>query len=132
MLKLFLKTSASDLFFRFGLSSIFLANSLTAWFAPDEFLELLKNNLLASAIARPQFWIYIIGINDAVLFLLILSGLWRKIIAIWAAFWIVAVIYITIGGGAPELIEHAGILFFIIYYYCCAIWRSSAERQSNI
>lgn len=111
------KISVPDSFFRLGLSSIFLVNSLTAWFSPDKFLELLKNNLLASAIANSQFWVYVIGINDALLFLLILSGRWRKTIAIWAVFWMFAVIYITISGGTIEFIEHIGVLSFIIYYY---------------
>ena len=69
-----IKTSTLDFLFRLGLSSFFLINSLAAWFAPNEFLELLGMNPLASAIASPQFWVYVIGINDAVLFLLILSG----------------------------------------------------------
>ncbi|GEM_PF-2503474 len=127
MKNLFLKPSSLDFFFRFGLSIVFLLNSLTAWFSPDEFLELLKNNPLASAIANPQIWIYIISINDALLFLLILSGRWRKTIAIWAALWMTAVIYVTLGGGITEFIEHIGVLSFIIYYYF-AFQRPSAEQ----
>ena len=110
-------TTSLDSLFRLGLSSFFLLNSLTAWFSPDEFLELLQSNPLASSIADPQFWVYIIGINDALLFLLILSGRWRKGIAIWAAIWIIGVVYMTISEGAMELIEHLGLLSFIAYYY---------------
>jgi len=88
-----------------------------AWLSPDEFLGLLKMNPLTSAIADPQFWIYVIGINDALLFLLILFGRWRKGVAVWAAIWIVGVIYMTISEGAIEFIEHLGILSFIAYYY---------------
>ncbi len=118
MLKnLSIKTSTQDLFFRIGLSSFFLINSLTAWLAPDEFLELLGMNSLASAIADPQFWVYVIGINDAILFLLILSGYWRKKIAIWAGLWVIAVMYVTISEGTMEFIEHIGILSFAFYYY---------------
>jgi uncharacterized membrane protein YphA (DoxX/SURF4 family) len=122
-----LKSSSSDFLFRFGLSVVFLVNSLTAWFSPDEFLELLKNNPLVSAIANPHFWIYIIGINDSILFLLILAGRWRRTIAVWAALWMIAVIYITINEGAIEFIEHIGILSLIIYYHF-AFRRSFAER----
>ncbi len=127
MKSLSLKPSSLDFLFRFGLSIVFLLNSLTAWFLPSEFLELLKNNPFASAIANPQFWIYIIGINDAILFLLILSGRWRRTIAIWAALWMIAVIYVTISEGVIEFIGHIGVLSFIIYYYF-AFQRSSAER----
>ncbi len=127
MEKFIIKKSTSDFLFRFGLSIIFLLNSLVAWFSPDEFLGLLKNNPLASAIANPQFWIYIIGINDVLLFLLILSGRWRRAIAVWAALWMVAVIYVTISGGVTEFIEHIGVLSFVIYYYF-AFQRPSAEQ----
>ncbi len=111
------RISILDFLFRLGLSSFFIINSLTAWFFPSEFLELLGTNTLASTIASPQFWVYVIGVNDAVLFLLILSGYWRKNIAIWAGLWIIAVIYITMSEGILELIEHIGVLSFIIYYY---------------
>ncbi len=126
MKNLFHKISASDFLFRFGLSIIFLLNSLAAWFSPDEFLELLDKSPLASAIASPHFWIYIIGINDGLLFLLILFGRWRKGIAIWAAVWMIAVLYITNGEGIMEFIEHLGVLSFIAYYF--AYRRPSAER----
>ena len=126
MKNLFHKISASDVLFRLGLSTIFLLNSLTAWFSPDEFLELLDKSPLASAIASPHFWIYIIGINDGLLFLLILFGRWRKGIAIWAAVWMIAVIYMTISEDPIEFIEHIGVLSFIIYYF--AFQRSSVER----
>ncbi len=111
-----LKPQLLDFLFRLGLSSFFLINSLTAWFSPDEFLELLKSNSLVSAIASPQFWVYVIGINDALLFLFILLGLWRKGTALWAALWLLAVIYTTISGGTLELIEHIGVLSLIIYF----------------
>ncbi|MBI4088837.1 hypothetical protein HY415_01950 [Candidatus Kaiserbacteria bacterium] len=104
------------LFFRLGLASFFLANSLIAWFSPSEFIELLGNSPLASAIAAPEFWIPVIGVNDALLFLLILSGRWQKVIAVWSGLWMVAVIYVA-GFGTIEFIEHLGLLFLIAYYY---------------
>lgn len=114
--KFIIKKSSVDLFLRIGLSSVFLVNSLIAWLSPNEFVELLKNNPLAAATASPQFWIYFIGINDGLLFLLILFGCWRRAVAIWAAIWLVIVIYVT-GFEATEFIEHVGVLFLIAYYY---------------
>ena len=118
MLKnLSVKACTQDLFFRIGLSSFFLINSLTAWFAPSEFLGLLGANQLASAIADPQFWVYVIGINDSLLFLLIILGYWRKTIAVWAGLWVIAVMYVTRLEGMMEFIEHIGVLSFILFYY---------------
>lgn len=131
MKNLFHKISASDFLFRFGLSIIFLLNSLVAWFSPEEFLELLGKNPLASAIISPHFWIYIIGINDGLLFLFILFGRWRKGVTIWATLWMIAVLYITIGEGIVEFIEHIGVLSFIAYYYF-TFQRPSSEQSSNI
>lgn len=111
-----IKKFAPDFLFRFGLASFFLVNSLTAWFSPSEFAELLSNNPLASSIASPKFWIFVIGINDSLLFLFILLGCWHKITAWWAGFWIVIVIYVT-GLEPMELIEHLGLLSLIVYYY---------------
>lgn len=128
MNKFILKEATVALLFRLGLSSVFLVNSLTAWLSPDEFVELLKNNPLASAIASPGFWIPVIGINDGLLFLLILSGRWRRVIAAWAALWMVVVIYMT-GFEAMEFIEHAGVLFLIAYYYL-AFRQSSAKNAT--
>ncbi len=116
MKKLVVKKTALDFFFRLGLASIFLANSLTAWISPNEFVELLKNNLMASALANPEFWVRVIGVNDGLLFLLILLGRWRKVIAVWAAIWLITVIYVTRFEPAG-FIEHIGILFLIIYYF---------------
>jgi len=126
MKKLAIKKTTSDFFFRLGLASIFLVNSLTAWLAPNEFAELLKNNFLASAFASPEFLVRVIGVNDGLLFLLILFGRWRKTIAIWAALWVITVIYVTISEGVIEFIGHIGILSFIIYYYF-AFQRSSVK-----
>lgn len=126
MEKLVIKKTMVDLLFRFGFSSIFLANSLTAWLAPNEFTELLKSNSLVSMIAGSGFWISVIGVNDGLLFLLILSGRWRKAVAVWAALWMIAVIYVT-GFGVTELIEHTGFLSLIAYYYF-VFKHSSSER----
>ncbi len=124
------KPATSNFLFRLGLSSFFLINSLAAWFAPSEFLELLGGNALASAIAVPQFWVYVIGINDGLLFLLILSGRWNRKIAIWASLWVLAVIYVTTSEGYAGLIEHIGVLSFILYYYF--VPQNNSTKQENL
>lgn len=123
---LFIKKSILCFLFRLGLSSVFLVNSLTAWFSPTEFIDLLKSNSLVSAIASPDFWIPLIGINDGLLFLIILLGRWHKVVAVWAAFWVIAVIYVT-GFGVTEFIEHAGLLSLIVYYYFA--FKQSYKKQ---
>lgn len=127
-----IKKSTLNFLFRLGLSSFFLINSLAAWFAPNEFLELLGANQLASAIADPQFWVYVIGINDGLLFLLILFGRWSKLIAIWAMLWVIMVTYVTIYEGIPELIEHIGVLSFILYYYFAFQQHSTQQQNTRI
>lgn len=101
--------------FRIGLSSFFLANSITAWFASDAFRELLDQNKLTSAVGHPDLLLKFIGINDALLFLLILSGRFRKLATIWGSIWLIGVIYVS-GLWNPEFIEHLGILALLLYY----------------
>ena len=101
--------------FRLGLGGIFLANSVVAWMASEVFREVLTNNSLTSSIGHANFLINLIGVNDALLFLLILSGKYRKLAAIWAVLWLVAVVFVT-GFWTPEVIEHLAVLSLVIYY----------------
>ncbi len=116
-----------NLLFRIGLSFIFLANSLTAWFSPSEFKELIANNYLTSRLASPNLLISFIGINDALLFLLIAFGKWRKFIVMWAALWLLAVIYVT-GIRTPDFIEHLGVLLLISYYFTNYFIKTSKQE----
>lgn len=128
MTNVFKKIDA-NFFFRLGLGGIFLASSLTAWFAPGEFIELLEHNQLASAIADPERLVTLIGINDLLLFGFILSGRWRKLVAGWAGFWMLIVIYVT-GLTTPEFIEHLAILSLVAYYYSSSIMPRPSKRIS--
>ncbi len=105
--------------FRLGLACFFLVNSLSAFFSPSEFAELVQNNSFISSIANSGFWVTLIGINDGLLFILILLGAWKKSVAIWAGIWIVVVLFVTNAGGfeAIDFIEHIGVLSLIAYYY---------------
>lgn len=101
--------------FRIGLSSFFLVNSVIAWTASNEFKDLLSSNRLTSIIGHPDLLLKLIGINDALLFLLILSGKFRKLAVVWGIAWLVAVIYVT-GFWSTDFIEHLGVLALLTYY----------------
>ena len=101
--------------FRIGLGGIFLANSVTAWAASDEFRDLLTSNSFASHIGHTDLLVKLIAINDAALFLLILSGQLRKLAVTWGSLWLIAVIYVT-GFWTPDFIEHLGVLALLAYY----------------
>ena len=103
------------LLFRIGLSAFFLANSVTAWFMPDEFKSTLESNSLMAHIGHASLFVKVIGVNDGLLFLLILSGKYRKVVATWASLWLLGVIYVT-GFWTTDFIEHIGILALLGYY----------------
>ncbi len=104
-----------QLLFRLGLGGIFLANSVTAWVASGEFRGALMANSLTSSIGHTDFLIKLIGVNDALLFLIILSGKYRKLAAVWASLWLVTVIFVT-GFWTLAVIEHLAVLSLVSYY----------------
>lgn len=104
-----------QIFFRIGLGGIFLANSVTAWAASDDFRNLLSSNSLTSHIGHADLLIKLIGVNDALLFLFILSGKYRKLVVAWGSLWIIAAVYVT-GFWTPDFIEHLGVLALLAYY----------------
>lgn len=104
-----------NILFRIGLSSFFLVNSVTAWTAPEEFKEALTGNSVAAHVGHTSALVHLIGVNDGLLFLLILSGRYRKVAVIWASVWLVAVIFVT-GFWTTDFIEHLGVLALLAYY----------------
>jgi hypothetical protein len=104
-----------QLLFQIGLGGLFLANSITAWASADEFRDLLTGNNLTSHFGHTDLLIKVIGINDALLFLLFLSGKYRKLAFAWGSLWIIAVIYVT-GFWTPDFIEHLSVLALLAYY----------------
>ncbi len=104
-----------SILFRIGLSSFFLVNSISAWVAAGEFRDLLTSNSITSHIGHTNSLIYLIGINDALLFLLILSGRYRKLVVVWGSLWLVAVIFVT-GFWTTDFIEHIGVLALLACY----------------
>lgn len=104
-----------NLLFRFGLGLIFLSNSVQAFVSPDEFIDTVSKLSLLPKIIDPSLFVKFIGINDFILFVLILSGKWPRLAALWAGLWVLGVI-ISQGVWAPETIFHIGVIALAVYY----------------
>lgn len=96
---------------RFGLGVIFIANALVAFLAPTEFVELIKNSFVANLLpVRPELFVpIVIGLNDSIVGLLLISGFTTRRVALWATLWLVGVM-VTIGEPF-DVLEHFGLLF---------------------
>lgn len=104
-----------QLLFQIGLGGIFLANSVAAWAAPSDFRDLIDSNGLLSHVGHSDLLVKLIGVNDVALFLAILMGQYRKLVAIWGCLWLVGVIYVT-GFWTTDTIEHVGVIALLVYY----------------
>lgn len=105
-----------DLLIRLGLGVIFLANSLAAFFAPSEFIELIEQSFVAGLLpVSPELFVpLVIGINDGIVGLLLFFGFKTRFVAVWAFIWLVGVM-LVIGIGSPfDVLEHAGLLFMAL------------------
>lgn len=98
---------------RIGLALVFLANSLTAFFAPSEFIELIEKSFLINILPiSPALFAVIIGINDALVAILLLFNFGKRWIPIWAALWIIGVM--AVKGVSLETLEESGFLFMAL------------------
>ena len=99
---------------RYGLGLIFIANALVAFFAPAEFVEIIKNSFIVNFLPiSPAIFVgVIVGLNDAIIGLLLIGGFATRRVAIWATIWLVGVM-ITIGSPF-DILEHIGILFMSV------------------
>lgn len=95
---------------RIGLALAFLANSLTAFFAPSEFIELIEKSFVGNLLPiSTGLFMAIIGVNDLLVAVFLFSNKGVRRVAIWAALWIVGVMIVR---GAPlDILEEAGFLF---------------------
>jgi uncharacterized membrane protein YphA (DoxX/SURF4 family) len=75
---------------RLGLSSIFLVNSLTAWFDPSGFKKLLEASFFTHWMAGHATLIHLIMLNDLAVGVLILLGRWPLWVFAWAGAWLLA------------------------------------------
>lgn len=98
---------------RFGLALVFLANSLTAFFAPPEFIELIENSFVANLLpVSVETFVVFIGLNDALVALLLFLGIGTRRMAIWAILWLLGVMVVR--GEPLEILEEVGFLFMAI------------------
>ncbi len=99
---------------RFGLGIIFLANALVAFFAPAEFIELIKNSFVANLLpVRPEVFVpFAVGLNDSIVGLLLISGFATRRVAIWATVWLTGVIFVI--GSFFDVLEHLGLVFMSV------------------
>lgn len=98
---------------RIGLALVFLANSLTAFFAPSEFIDLVGSSFITGIFhIDSSLFVILIGINDALVALLFITGIRLRYVAVWATLWIVGVM--SVKGFSLDTLEESGFLFMAI------------------
>ncbi len=108
-------THRSLFWLQLGLALFFLASGLMAWLKPDEFRELLSTSVFSTWLTDPGQLVWLIRVNDLVLFGLLVSGRWPRVTALWAAGWILGVMSVT-GFFSFDAVEHLGVLALIVAY----------------
>lgn len=94
---------------RIGLGLVFLANALTAIFTPNEFIEILEGSSIGSILPfSAEVITKLIAVNDTLVAALLLFGIGRKWLYVWAGLWILGVMAII--GKPVEILEETGLL----------------------
>ncbi len=98
---------------RIGLALVFLANSLTAFFTPQEFIKVIEGAFFAGILpVSAKTFVTVIGVNDALVAILLLCGVRLRLVATWASLWIIGVM---VARAAPlEILEDVGFLAMAI------------------
>ena len=98
---------------RIGLALVFLANSLTAFLSPAEFIDIINDSFLSGIlpITVTHFLVFI-GVNDALVAIFLFLNRGKKIIPVWATLWILGAIIIK--GFSLGILEEAGFLFMAL------------------
>jgi hypothetical protein len=92
---------------RYGLALVFLANSLTAFFAPNEFAELISNSFVGSILPfDAKYFVMFIGVNDALVALLLSVNV--RWVSYWATIWIIGMLLVR--GVSLDTLEEVGFL----------------------
>ena len=99
---------------RFSLGLIFLANSLIAFFAPSEFIELINNSFIANLLPiRPETFVpLVIGLNDGIVALFLFFGIATRRVGTWAFIWLIGVMVVI--ASPLNVLEHTGLLFMAL------------------
>lgn len=100
-----------------GLGLIFLANSYTAFFSPEEFIKLVGDSFLKMLPLSADTIVKLIGVSDGLVGILLVLGLLRKYVAIYSVLWILGVIMVTGFAEVGGVLEHLGILSMPIYLF---------------
>ncbi len=95
---------------RIGLACVFLANSLTAFFNPGEFQDLVSSSFVAGLLpVSVASFVTFIGFNDLTVAILLLLGWRTSYVAVYATAWLAGVI-VVIGAFSLDALEHLGFL----------------------
>lgn len=95
---------------RIGLACVFLANSLTAFFDPGEFQDLVSGSFVAGLLPiSVASFVTGIGFNDLAVAVLLFCGWRTSYVATYATAWLTGVI-VVIGALSLDALEHLGFL----------------------
>ncbi len=104
---------------RIGLALVFLANSLTAFFAPDEFRELVGASFISSLLPISAVTlVLIISINDLLVAILLVSNKLQKYVPLWAMLWLIGVMVVI--GEPLDVLEHLGFFSMALFLWLTA------------
>ncbi len=102
---------------RIGIAFAFLANSLTAFIAPQDFLNLLNASFIPNIIPiASSLFVVLIGVNDALVAILLFSGgRAARMIEWWAIVWLIGVLIIkATGGGYLDALEEVAFVSMVL------------------
>ncbi len=125
-----------SLILRIGIACAFLANSLQAFLAPDEFVKLLNGSFVIHFLpVSAVTFVHFIGFSDGMISLLMILGVYTEYVAVYAGLWLIGVMF-TLGiHDYGDILEH--IAFFSIAVYLmlngsdvCSVTRScTGDKQ---
>ncbi len=106
----------SSLILRIGLGCAFLANSLQAFLAPDEFIKLLNSSFMIHILpVGAGTFVHIIAFSDGQVCVLLVLGVFTEYVAVYAGMWLIGVMSVFGIHDYGDVLEH--IAFFSIAAY---------------
>jgi len=100
-----------------ALALTFFAMAAKAFVSPDEISEVIQNSLIKDILDKIP--VYLIGIHDVTVGVLLTLKLFPKLVTTWAAIWIGTVIILLITSmdtnGLLDAIEHAAVFGIALY-----------------